>query len=74
MIYLTTLCLLQGVHQTVKSHYKMWKTVNSYIKHDVGIDWKTTQTSALTSCPSLNGSEESSFFKDEEILVFWKDN
>jgi hypothetical protein len=32
------------------------------------------EISALTSCPSLNGSEESSFFKDDAVFVFWKDN
>jgi len=32
------------------------------------------ETSALTSCPSLNGGGESSFFKDDVVFVFWKDN
>jgi len=32
------------------------------------------KTSALTSCPSLNGFEESSFFRDDVVFVLWKDN
>jgi hypothetical protein len=52
----------------------MWNKVNNYIKKDLGICWTIMENSALTSCPSLNGSEESSFFRDEVVFVFWKDN
>jgi hypothetical protein len=46
----------------------------TYSKYNPGICWKTINTLELTSCPSLNGSDEPSFLADEVIFMFWKDS
>jgi hypothetical protein len=48
--------------------------VTSCSKYNTGIFLKTMNILELASCPSLNGSEGSSFFDDVVIFVFWKDS